>query len=341
MLLARLTEANGAPGQEGEVRDLIRAEIEPHVHEIKTDALGNLIAIKNPDSPGPKVMLAAHMDEVALMIVGIEGNGFLKFRPIGGVDPRVLVAKSVLVGAKKISGVIGSKPIHLQKAPERERAFTMQELLIDIGAKNKEEAERLVKLGEIAYFTTKYEEFGHDKAKAKALDDRVGCALAIRLLQTEVSFPLIVAFTVQEEVGLRGAGVATYQIKPDVALVLEGTTASDVPGTDEHKHATTVGAGPCITVIDRASIPHPPLVRDLFALAEEEEIKVQVRRNTAGGTDAGQIQLSEEGVKVATIAVPCRYIHSPVSVMSKDDYEGAYKLVKSYLKRLQEQEARK
>ncbi len=341
MLLARLTEANGAPGQEGDVRDLIRAEVEPHVHEIKTDALGNLIAVKNPDAPGPRVMLAAHMDEVALMIVGIESNGFLKFRPIGGVDPRVLVAKSVLVGAKKIPGVIGSKPIHLQRPPERERAFSIQELLIDIGAKNKEEAEGLVKLGEIAYFTTKYEEFGTGKVKAKALDDRVGCALAIQLLQEEVSFPLIAAFTVQEEVGLRGAGVATYQIKPDLALVLEGTTASDVPGTDEHKHATTVGAGPCITVMDRVSIPHPPLVQELFAIAEAEGIKVQVRRNTAGGTDAGQIQLSEEGVKVATIAVPCRYIHSPASVMSKHDFEGAYQLVKSYLTRLQEREASK
>lgn len=339
MLLARLSEVNGAPGQEGEVRDLIRAEIEPYVHEIKTDALGNLIAVKNPDASGPKVMLAAHMDEVALMIVGIEGNGYLKFRAIGGVDPRVLVAKSVVVGAKKISGVIGSKPVHLQKPPERERAFTVQELFIDIGAKSKDEAERQVQLGECAYFTTKYEEFGHNKVKAKALDDRVGCALAIRLLQEDVPFPLIVAFTVQEEVGLRGAGVVTYQTKPDLALVLEGTTASDVPGTDKHKQATTVGQGPCITVMDRSVIPHPPLVRELFDLAEEKGIKVQVRRNTAGGTDAGQIQMSEAGIKVAVIAVPCRYIHSPVSVMSKDDYEGAYELVKHYLKRLQEREA--
>lgn len=341
MLLARLTEANGAPGQEGEVRDLIRAEIEAHADEIRTDALGNLIAIKNPDAPGPKVMLAAHMDEVALMIVGVDSNGYLKFRPIGGVDPRVLVAKTVVVGAKKIPGVIGSKPIHLQRPEEREKAFTIQELVIDIGAKTKEEAEKLVDLGEIAYFTTKYEEFGHNKVKAKALDDRVGCALAIRLLQEEVTFPLIAAFTVQEEVGLRGAGVATYQVKPDLALVLEGTTASDVPGTDEHKHATSVGQGPAITVMDRVSIPHPPLVQELFALAEEKGIKVQVRRNTAGGTDAGRIQLTEEGVKVATIAVPCRYIHSPVSVMSKDDFEGAYQLVKNYLARLEEREAAK
>ena len=336
MLLARLTQANGAPGQENEVRDLIRAEVEAHAHVVKTDALGNLLAIKNPDAPGPKVMLAAHMDEVALMIVGIDGDGYLKFRPIGGVDPRVLVAKTVVVGSKKTPGVIGSKPIHLQRPEERENAFTVRELLIDIGAKSKEEAEKLVQLGEIAYFTTEYEEVANGKVKAKALDDRVGCALAIRLLQEEVSFPLIAAFTVQEEVGLRGAGVAAYQVEPDLALILEGTTASDVPGTDEHRQATALGQGPAITVMDRTVITNPELVQELFALAAEKGIKVQVRRSTAGGTDAGRIQLSGTGVKVATIAVPCRYIHSPASIMCKDDFEGAYQIVKPYLARLED-----
>lgn len=338
MLLARLTEVCGAPGQEGEVRDLIRTEITPYADEIKTDAIGNLIAYKNTTASGPKVMLAAHMDEVALMIVGIENNGYLKFRPIGGVDPRVLVAKTVVVGEKKVYGVIGSKPIHLQRPDERQRALTIQELLIDIGAKSKEEAERNVKLGDIAYFTTKYEEFGQDKVKAKALDDRVGCALAIRLFQEEVSFPLIAAFTVQEEVGLRGAGVAAFQVEPDIALILEGTTASDVPETKEHKHATSVGKGPAITVMDRVTIPHPPLVKELFAVADQTGIPVQVRRTTTGGTDAGRIQLTKEGAKVATIAVPCRYIHSPVSVMNRNDFEGVYRLVRNYLQRLQERE---
>lgn len=336
MLLARLTQANGAPGQENEVRDLIRSEVAPFAHTVKTDALGNLYAIKNPDAPGPKVMIAAHMDEVALMIISIEKDGYLQFRAIGGIDPRVLVAKTVVVGSKKIPGVVGSKPVHLQKPDERERAFTVQELVIDIGAKSKEEAERLVKLGEIAYFTTEYEELSSNKVKAKALDDRVGCALAIRLLQEEVSFPLIAAFTVQEEVGLRGAGVAAFQVEPDLAFILEGTTASDVPGTDDHKHATSLGQGPAITVMDRSVIPNPELVQELFALAAEKGIKVQVRRNTAGGTDAGQIQLSKTGVKVAAISVPCRYIHSPAAVMCKDDFEGAYQLVKNYLARLEE-----
>ncbi|HHY10171.1 MAG TPA: M42 family metallopeptidase [Firmicutes bacterium] len=338
MLLKKLTEACGAPGQEGEVRDLIRAEVTPHAAEVKTDALGNLFAIKNPQAPGPKVMLAAHMDEVALMILAVDSSGYLEFRPIGGVDPRVLVAKTVVIGEKKIPGVIGAKPIHLQQPKERERAFTLQELRIDIGASSKEQAEGLVNLGDIAYFTTEYEEFGANKVKAKALDDRVGCAAAIKLFQEDVSFPLIAAFTVQEEVGLRGAGVAAYQVEPDLAFILEGTTASDVPGTDEHKHATSVGRGPAITVMDRTVIPHPPLVQELFALAEEKNIPVQVRRATTGGTDAGQIQLAKEGAKVAVIAVPCRYIHSAVSVMSKDDFAGVYELVKNYLQRLQEKE---
>ena len=338
MLLAQLTEACGAPGQEGEVRDLIRTQIAPYVDEIKTDAIGNLIAVKNPNGKGPKVMLAAHMDEVALMITSIENNGYLRFKPIGGVDPRVLVAKTVVIGANKVPGVIGSKPIHLQDPEERQRALTIRELQIDIGVKSKEEAEKLVSLGECAYFTTKYEEFGNDKVKAKALDDRVGCSLAIELLKEDVSFPLYAAFTVQEEVGLRGAGVAAYQIEPDIALVLEGTTASDVPGTDEHKHATSVGKGPAITFMDRTVIPNPQLVQELLDLAQELDIPAQPRRATTGGTDGGQIQLTKTGAKVAVLAVPCRYIHSAASVMSKKDYEATFLLVKNYLQRLQERE---
>ncbi len=338
MLLKKLTEACGAPGQEGEVRNLIRSEIEGHVDEIRTDALGNLIAIKNPSAPGPKVMLAAHMDEVALMILGIEKNGLLRFRPIGGIDPRVLVAKTVLVGEKKVPGVIGSKPIHLQKPEERQRPLGIDELLIDIGAKSQEEAEKVVNLGDCAYFATKFEEFGQDKIKAKALDDRVGCALLIELLKRDYNIPVYGVFTVQEEVGLRGAGVAAYQIQPDVAIVLEGTTASDVPGSDPHKHATSVGKGPAITIMDRSVITHPPLVRQLIELAEKHDISYQIRRTNTGGTDAGQIQLTAGGTKAAVIAVPCRYIHSAASVMSKKDFEAAFQLTSVFLQELQERE---
>ncbi len=340
MLLKRLTEACGAPGQEGEVRDLIRAEIEQYVDEIRTDALGNLIAVKNPTAQGPKVMLAAHMDEVALMILGIEKNGFLRFRPIGGIDPRVLVAKTVLIGPNKIPGVIGSKPIHLQKPEERQRPIGIDELLIDIGAKDQAEAEKLVNLGDCAYFATQFEEFGQDKIKAKALDDRVGCALLIETLKGNYSFPLYGVFTVQEEVGLRGARVAAYQVQPDIALVLEGTTASDVPGIEPHQHATSVGKGPALTVMDRSVIPHPPLVGQLMELAEKHGIPYQIRRTNTGGTDAGQIQLTAGGAKTAVISVPCRYIHSAASVMSKKDFDAALKLIKCYLQSVEEREGK-
>lgn len=337
MLLKRLTEACGGPGQEDEVRDLIRTEITPLADQVTTDALGNLIAVKNGTKAGPKVMIAAHMDEVALMVMSIEKSGMLKFSPIGGIDPRVLVAKAVVIGINRVPGVIGSKPIHLQKPDERKKALSIDELYIDIGASKKEEAERLVSIGELAYFTTEFTTIGPDRFKAKALDDRVGCAMLIDILKENYQLSLYGVFTVQEEVGLRGAGTAAYQIQPDLALVLEGTTASDVPEIPEHKHATTVGKGPSLTVMDSSVIPDPRLVAKLMQLAQKHGIPVQYRRNTAGDTDAGKIQQSCEGVPVAVIALPCRYIHSPVAVASQTDYAHAVKLVKVFLRSLEEE----
>ncbi len=338
MLLKRLTEACGGPGKENDVRNLIRSEVTNLVDEIRTDALGNLITYKKGKHNGPKVMLAAHMDEVALMIVGVEKNGLLKFQSVGGIDPRVLVAKSVWIGPNKINGVIGSKAIHLQKPGERKRSLGIDELYIDIGAKKQEETEKQVQLGDYAYFTTEYSELGVDTIKAKALDDRVGCAMLVDLLQDSYSFPLYGVFTVQEEVGLRGATVASYSVAPDIALVLEGTTASDVPSIDEHKYATTVGQGPSLTFMDSAVIPDPKLVSTLMRLANEHNIPVQYRRHTAGGTDAGRIQPSRAGVRVAVIAIPCRYIHSPIAIMNKKDYDNALRLVRVFLNSLSEGE---
>jgi len=234
--------------------------------------------------------------------------------------------------------VIGSKPIHLQKPEERVNPFTLQELFIDIGAKSQEEAEKCVELGDHAYFHTQYAEFGENKVKAKALDDRVGCAMIVDLLKDEYAFPITAAFTVQEEVGLRGAGVAAYTVEPDIAIILEGTTASDVPGSPEHKHATTVGNGPCLTFKDNSAIPNPKLVQTLLKLGAKHNIPVQLRRNTAGGTDAGKIQVSKGGSRVVVIAIPCRYIHSPVSVMDIRDYQNCLKLVRAFLNSLNESE---
>ncbi len=334
MLLARLSEAAGVSGQENEIRNLIKTEASRPGVDIKTDALGNVLACKQGRQDAPTVMIAAHMDEVGLMIVGVEDSGLLRFKPVGGIDRRVLVAKQVLVGPDKIPGVIGSKPIHLQKRDERNTPFQWQELYIDIGAKDKAEAEKLVPLGTTAIFATSFRKLSDEIILGKALDDRVGCNVLLELLADDYDCNLVFAFTVQEEVGLRGAGVAAYQVNPDLALVIEGTTASDVPDVPEHGHATSVGKGPALTIMDRTSIPARPLLQQLQQVAEKKGIPIQFRRATTGGTDSGKIQLTKGGIPVAGISVPCRYIHSPASVASLSDIEATIRLVKGFLETL-------
>jgi len=270
------------------------------------------------------------------MVTSIEKNGSLGFRPLGGIDARVLVAKSVLVGKDGIPGVIGAKPIHLQEPEERKNPIPIDKMFIDIGARDKEEAEKLVKLGDFAVFTTKFGEIGEGCWKGKAFDDRVGCSVLVEALKHSFDVDFYAVFTVQEEVGLRGAGVAAYSVNPDVALVVEGTTASDVAGIPEHKHATTVGQGPALTMIDRSVLPSRSVVQRLWDVAEKKGIKVQHRRSTAGGTDAGKIMLTREGILVAGVALPCRYIHSPVSVVSQDDYKGLCSLVYEFVRSIEE-----
>lgn len=331
MLLARLSEAAGVSGQENEIRNLIKTEASRTDVDIKTDALGNVLAYNQGRQGAPTVMLAAHMDEVGLMVVGVEDSGLLRFKPVGGIDRRVLIAKQVLVGPEKIPGVIGSKPIHLQKRDERNTPFQWQELYIDIGAKDKAEAEKLVPLGTTAIFATNFQKLSDEIIMGKALDDRVGCNVLLELLACDYDCNLVCAFTVQEEVGLRGAGVAAYTVNPDLALVIEGTTASDVPDVPEHGHATSVGKGPALTIMDRTSIPAPRLVERLQQVAEKKDIPIQFRRATTGGTDTGKIQLTKGGIPVAGVSVPCRYIHSPASVASLSDIKATIHLVKGFL----------
>jgi putative aminopeptidase FrvX len=330
MFLKELSEARGVSSREHEVRDLIREYITPHVDEVFNDSLGNLYGVKGKDKPGPKVMLAAHMDEVGLMITTIEKNGLLRFQPVGGIDPRVLVSKPVYIGKDKVVGVIGAKAIHLQRPEERTQVLGFDDLYIDIGAVDDDSAKKLVKPGDVATFATSFGEMG-DLVVGKAFDDRAGCTALVELTKLEFNCPVYFVFTVHEEVGLRGAGPAAYRVGPDVCLVLEGTTASDVAGTDEEGYSTTVGAGPAVSVMDRSVIAHPKVVGRLFRLAEEHGVPIQNKRTITGGTDAGTISLSREGVPTAPIAVPCRYIHSPVTVMSKSDLEHMIKLVELFV----------
>jgi len=283
-----------------------------------------------------KVMLAAHMDEIGLMIVGYDGSGELRFRPVGGIDDRILPGKALLVGPDKIPGVIGVKPIHLLKGDEDKRVVRLDDLRIDIGASSREEAEKLVKLGQLAAFSTRCNKTGRT-VTGKAFDDRAGCAVLVELLCNAAArfpFDLHAVFTVQEEVGLRGARVAAWAVEPDCAFVLEGTICDDSPKDKEASPTTEMGKGPAISVMDRSAFSDRRLVDHLVATAEKLGIPYQFKQPGKGGTDAGAIHLAQTGVPTVPVSVPSRYIHSPVSMLSKSDLQHTVNLVASTFLRL-------
>lgn len=334
MLLKRLSEAFGPSGCEGDIRKIITDELNAHVQEWQRDALGNLIAVK-PGYKGPKVMLAAHMDECGLMVSSFDRSGLVRFRKVGGLDDRVLVSKQVLIGPQRVPGVIGAKAIHLQKPEERNQVIPLSGLYIDIGARSKEEAEKMIKLGDYAVFATEFAHLSDTVVKGKSFDDRAGCAVLAEVLKEEFSMPVFGAFTVQEEIGLRGAGVAAYAIEPDMAIVLEGTTCSDLPGSQEHGYCTSMGGGPALTAIDASVVCDRRMIAELQRLAKENSIPVQFKRSITGGSDAGRINQTKSGVPVVVISVPCRYIHSPVSMLSLVDLTNTIKLVKLFLRSIE------
>lgn len=332
MLLKKLTEAMGPSGFEDEIRQVIYEEVCPYADRVYTDALGSLIVEKDGNKPGPKILLCAHMDEVSLMIVHIEDNGLLKFRPIGGVDPRILVSKPVRIGKNKIYGVIGAKAIHLQTQSEREKPIGMDQMYIDIGAKSKDEAEKVVMPGALAVFATEFKEIGHRRAKSKSFDDRVGCAVLVETLKKNYDIPVTFAFTVQEEIGLRGAGPVAYRVNPDMAIILEGTVCFDVVDAPGHGMGTVMGQGPAISVIDKSTIANRKMLEHLVSVAKEDQIPYQFRRVSGGGNDAGRVHTTRGGVLTGAISVPTRYIHAPSQMISLDDYENTIRLVEAFLR---------
>ena len=329
--LKKLTSLDGVSGDEAEVRDYIISQIKDHVDDYYVDTMGNLMTYKKGTGNGPKVMLDAHMDEVGLLVSQINSDGLLKFQTIGGIEPRVLVGKRVRIGEKKVPGVIGFKPIHLQSPRERTGSVDKKSLTIDIGAKDREQAENKVEIGDRVAFAYDPVEFGDNKLMAKALDDRVGCAALIELLKHDFECDIYGCFTVQEEAGLKGAKTASFQVMPDIALVLEGTTCYDVPDTQEHRMSTVCGKGPALTFMDRSVITDRDFVAHIADVAEKNGIPYQYKKTVSGGTNAGRIQVNGTGVKVGVIAAPCRYIHTPVSVIDISDFENMIKLAKKVL----------
>lgn len=335
MLIDTLKELCALPGvssHEDAVRDHICAQVSPYADSIRVDSMGNLIVEKKGAVPGnKKLMLAAHMDEVGLMVHTITDEGYLKFANVGGIDRRVLIGKRVLVGEKAIPGVIGLKAYHLTSAEEEKKVPKLKDFYIDIGAKDGEEAREYVSPGDVAVFDSDIVEFGHGLIKAKAIDDRIGCAVMVELLKEELPMDVTFAFTVQEEVGTRGAFGAAFSVTPDIALVLEGTTAADLPDMPDRQKVCGPGKGSVIPFMDGSTVYDRSLFELLRSLAVEHNIPWQTKEYISGGTDAGAIQRSKEGVRVAAISAAVRYLHTPSSVASLEDCNHILALARHFL----------
>ncbi|MBE3577732.1 MAG: M20/M25/M40 family metallo-hydrolase [Limnochordales bacterium] len=332
--LAELSELRGPSGAEAPVREWLLDHLPREVDEVFIDSMGNLLVARGLGRPGPRVMVDAHMDEVGLIVQGVDDDGLLRIDQIGGIDPRVLPAQRVLVGPRALPGVIGVKPIHLRKGEERSRAPQYENLYVDIGAKDKDAAEKLVQPGETITFATRFELIGNGLVKGKALDDRGGCAILLELLAEDWPFPFFAAFTVQEEVGLRGAQVAAEEILPDVGLALETTICADLPDVPGHGQATHLWGGPAISFQDRASVADRELVELIEKVAAREGIPWQWRRALGGGNDAGAIQQRAGGARTCSISIPCRYIHTPACLLSVVDMVNTYRLARAFLRAL-------
>ncbi len=329
-MLKRLTDAFGVAGYEAQVRELIIKELEGYDVDIAVDSMGNMTAFKlAEDNPDAKtVFFAAHMDEVGFIVTDITEDGYIKFASVGGVDPKVMVSKRVIING--YPGVVGLKPIHLTTKEERMTTPSMDELFADIGAKSREEAEKIVEKGDYFGFDSEYREFGN-QIKAKAIDDRLGCMIMIEILKKTHNVNVICAFTVQEEVGLRGAKVAARGINPNYAVVLEVTTCNDMTGVPENLRVTTMGKGAAITVLDSACKTSREVVDLLVDAAKSRNIPWQFKASTAGGNDSGAIHLVDGGIKTASVSVPCRYFHSAACVVDKRDIESCRMLIEGFL----------
>ena len=327
-LIKELCEVNGTSGREESVRELIITKL-PNDVFYETDNMGNLIVHKKGAKTSEnKMMICAHMDEVALIITYICDDGLLKFDAVGGIDPAVLIGRSVLISNGTI-GVIALKHIHLCSSDERSRIPKITELFIDIGSSTKDESEKHVSLGDIAYFNSDFVEFGTNgsRVKAKALDDRVGCALMLKLINSDLPYDMDFAFTVQEEIGARGAFTATYAIDPDIAIILETTTAGDICGVEKEKKACILGSGPVVSYMDRGTVYDYSLYKKAMSIANENGIKAQTKTLVAGGNDSQAVQRVGDGVRVMAVSVPCRYLHSPACVIEKSDLDSTLKLL--------------
>ena len=331
-MLKDLCLLNSTSGDESAVRDFIINEIKDYC-DYSVDALGSIIAIKKgKKTPSKTVSINAHMDEVGFIITGVTDSGYLRFATVGGIDSSVCLARVVSIG--NIKGVIGDKAFHQLSADEKNTVPSFEKLLIDIGAKDKEDALKYVSLGDFAYFESDYYEFGDGYIKSKALDDRIGCMLMIEMIKSELEYDTTFCFNVQEEVGLRGAKCTSFSVQSDVSLVLEATTAADLDGVSGCDRVCVLGNGPVISFMDGRTSYDRELYNLAMTTAKENNIPCQTKTAIAGGNDAGAIQTSGKGSRVLAISVASRYIHSASSVVKASDIDNTRKLIRELLPKL-------
>ena len=311
---------NGTSGDEKIVRDFIISRL-PDDCDYTVDPLGNLIVNKKGEiEPKNKVALFAHMDEVGFIVTYISDDGFVNVANVGGIDNSALFGKKLTINGQV--GVAGAKAIHQCSSDEAKKIPEITEVSVDFGFESREEAEKYISLGDFGYFKSDFVEFGNDMIKSKALDDRLGCAIMLELLHEKSKFNYTCVFTVQEEIGTRGATVSAYTVKPDYAIVIETTTASDIPDTPENKKVCKVGKGAVVSFMDRGTIYNKDLYKKAREVADKNGIANQTKTVVAGGNDASAIHKSAGGVKTVAVSLPCRYIHSSSSVGKKADMES-------------------
>jgi putative aminopeptidase FrvX len=330
--LERFSNARGVTGREEEVGDLLKIMLKPNMDEIKVDKLGNVIGVKKgAKKDAPKIMLAAHMDEVGLITKNINKDGFLQFSKLGGIDDRILIAQRVIVHTEKGErpGIIGSKPPHIMKEEERKKIVEVDKLFIDVGASSREDAQKMgLKVGDVISFDTRFVRMTDDLVAGKAFDDRVGCCMLVEVMKEleETDCTVYAVGTVQEEVGLRGATVSAFHICPDMALAFDVTVAGDIPGVKEIEAPSKMKKGPVIGVMDAGLITHPKVLKLLMNAAKKAKVDYQLETGLPGSTDAARIALTREGVPCGVLSIPTRYIHSPSSILSLSDVRKAVKL---------------
>ncbi len=339
-LLKKLSEACGISGFETEIREIIKDELKDSVDEMETDVMGNLITTHKGKEGKPSIMLASHMDEIGLMVSYIDDEGFLRFVKIGGINDQMLLNQKVYIQTEdgEVPGIIGSKPPHITSAAEAKKIVPYTDMFIDIGAKDKEQAETLVSVGDPIVFHTEFEECLNDLVMGKAMDNRVGCTVMTEVMkQTKSDATVYGVATVQEEVGLKGAKTSAFKLNPDMAIALDVTIAGDHPGVKPENAPVKAGKGPVICFADasgRGLISHPMMKKLLVEAAESAGLDYQIEVGDGGTTDATAIHLTREGIATATLSSGARYIHTPTSMINVKDVEDTVKLLVEFLDKL-------